>query len=384
MTMRTRIPSPTEAASHQAAQPAVSAGDIVIGAAMPPTKPQVIEVPRPEVKLYPPKIAKAILAITRKIDPVAKAGKNTFHKYTYAKWEDILDVLSPLIAENGLIIQQSEVSHGGFSGDLIEITYEFTIINEDGDVWPDRPSITSICKIRDQKGVLDDKASSKCFTQAQKYMMVGLFKIRTADISEADHDADRPRSRPVPSPSGWIEPHTVQATDNDTAQTWTERLIGFLAKAKSHEELMKWDELNGGFIDRVQQRDVSLYNRIVDALNRLNKPAEGGAGFAAKEDNTPPSPPASQKPAVPGPNDDGLDIPPALRRAPPLTDDERDWLAGLAGGFSGCEDMTSLAEEQERLMKPVIEKVSKAARDRAESILAENIERINAYDEDVK
>jgi len=61
---------------------------------------------------------------------------------------------------------------------------------------------------------------------------------------------------------------------------------------------------------------------------------------------------------------------------PTFTDDERDWLNGLGGAFSGCEDSESLVTEYERLMLPWREKVSDAAWDAAESLYAEHQERI--------
>ena len=382
MTTRTRI------STNTAPQPSVSAGELELAAPMPRNAPQPITVHQPEVKLYPPKIAKAILAITRDIDPVVKYGRNKFHQYDYAKWEDILDVLSPLIAQHGLIIQQSEYAHGGFAGDLIEISYEFTIINEDGDVWPDQPKITAICKVRDQKGVLDDKAASKCFTQAQKYMMVGLFKIRTADVSEADHDAgpqQETRKRPAPSPGGKIAPHTVESVSGDSAKTWTERLLLLLAKAQSQDELNEWDRLNGGTIDRVKERDTALYNRIVDALTFKEPVSKDEARQEARQEAT-----QQQTRTAPSPsnsNADGLDIPPELDRRkqrngngtvqkPELTPDERDWLLGLGGAFSGEESLDGLQDQQERLMTPYKDKVSEFAWNKATDLLTEHVERL--------
>lgn len=372
MTVRTRIPSPNDIR-----QP-VTAGELELATPMPRSAPQPVVVPQPEIKVYPPKIAKAILAITREIDPVAKAGTNTFHKYKYAKWEDILDALSPLIAQHGLIIQQSEYAHGGFAGDLIEISYEFTIINEDGDVWPDRPQITAICKVRDQKGVLDDKAASKCFTQAQKYMMVGLFKIRTADIVDHDATPQETRKRPAPSPGGAIAPHTVEAVQGDSAKSWADRLLLLLAKAKSQDELNEWDRLNGDNIDRVKERDTGLYNRIVDALTFKEPVSKDEARQEATQQQarTAPSPSKS--------NADGLDIPPYLDRRngngdlpkPELTPDERDWLLGLGGAFSGEESLDGLQDQQERLMTPYKDKVSEFAWNQATDLLTEHAERL--------
>lgn len=61
-----------------------------------------------------------------------------------------------------------------------------------------------------------------------------------------------------------------------------------------------------------------------------------------------------------------------------ITADERDWLEGLNGAFSGCEDDDSLLAEQERLMTPHKNKVSPAAWNEADTILSANVQRLRA------
>lgn len=337
----------------------------VTGDRLPITQPNmpahqtVTERERPAPKLYPPKIAKAILAVTRAAGPVAKAGKNTFHKYAYAKWEDILDEIATLIADNGLIIQQSEIGHGGVNSRMIEITYEFTIINEDGDVWPDRPTMTQICKIEDGKGTLDDKASSKCFTTAQKYMHMSLFKIRTADMAEADHDGDQQtKKRAVPSADGSIKPHTVpilkdRATgEGETPVVWSQRFIAFINKAKSVEEIEAWEKANDKTLDLIEGLDAknntTVMATIVDAMTvKIN---EFKGETTTKATATPAKTETEFNP--------------------------EEWLTELQNAFSGCEDLSSLADQQERRMVPFKEKVTPVIWQQAGSIAAEHAKRI--------
>jgi hypothetical protein len=61
---------------------------------------------------------------------------------------------------------------------------------------------------------------------------------------------------------------------------------------------------------------------------------------------------------------------------PKLSDDERDWIEGLKGAFSACEDVDSVAYECDRLMSPMRGKVSEAAYKHASDIMDEELERI--------
>ena len=357
-------------AAHPPAEPAKSAGELQIAQPMP--KQELRSVPvRPEnIKLYPPKIAKALLAITREVDPVTKAGYNSFHKYNYQKWEDILEALGPLIAKHGLIIIQSEIAHGGFERDLIEVSYEFTIVNEDGDVWPDKPTITSICKVRDAKGTIDDKAASKCHTQAHKYAMVQIFKIRVAEMADADSDGKPPARRPAPSPDGKIAPHYIQGVEGETAQTWTAKFIGFIKKATSKDELDQWENLNGKLLDLVQERDIPAYNTIVDAMNARE------ATFTP----APAHPPAASNGGFPGDKpvqqdqDAGIAIPLMLDRQ--LTDGDRDWLLSLGDAYNQCNTAEEIGSEQESIMLPSEGRVSDHAWLRAVEMTNNHLERV--------
>jgi hypothetical protein len=65
--------------------------------------------------LSPPPVAapaatlvSAIAAVMAEVHTVAKRGVNQFHKYNYAKMEDILQEVTPLLGRHGLVIFQSE------------------------------------------------------------------------------------------------------------------------------------------------------------------------------------------------------------------------------------------------------------------------------------
>lgn len=150
-------------------------------------------VPRtiPIQQSYAAKIAKSVIAITREIGRIQKEGFNNFQRYKYTKWEDINEKLSPLLVEHGLVIVQNEISRDvierSAEGCVLAIVYQFTLISEDGEAWPPI-EWTAIARLTDKKGTPDDKAASKCGTQAEKQFCIKQFKIRTDDYGEDAHE----------------------------------------------------------------------------------------------------------------------------------------------------------------------------------------------------
>lgn len=262
---------------------------------------------RPEPKVYPPKIAKAILAIMRDIGAVQKAGWNDFHKYNYQKWDDILDKVSVLQARHGLIIVPSEVSRSLVENDqqkndqLVGITYEFSIINEDGEVWPDRPRMTAFGRVRDSKNVCDDKAATKCHTQAEKYFLIHLFKIRTGDMPDSDADGsdvrkeapDRPKP-PRPQGASPRKPCAISTTGT-TFQKWSEEYSNAIKQAVTVEDVKQWRGLNSAPLSLIEEKAAGLHEQIAKVeAERLND-------LAARETPTPPAPAKSN--GAPSPAD---------------------------------------------------------------------------------
>jgi hypothetical protein len=156
--------------------------------------------PRPAAQkkpqAFPAHIAASILKITREMEMIQKKGYNDFQRYHYMRWEDINEELSPRLAEAGLIIVQSEQSRSlleeNDKGSVLAIVYHFTIVNEAGDTWPP-VEWTAIARLRDQKGVTDDKAAAKCHTQAEKMFCIKQFKIRAEDFERGDASPTLPK-----------------------------------------------------------------------------------------------------------------------------------------------------------------------------------------------
>lgn len=272
----------------------------------------------PRATEYPPKIAAALMAITREFGHIPKGadkedpngGWNDFHKYGYQKWEDVLNRESELFAEKGIILQQSETAKT-LLDKLISISYEFTIINEHGEVWPDRPVFSAIARLIDHKGMFDDKAANKCHTQAHKYFLLHFFKIKTREAVTVDADAGeqiegtaieqgQPKKLKPPKPTGAASaPPPVSykvSTDGKNIETWTTAFIAaidadpahvddyFTANPKALQSAYQYPE--------VKQKIAEAALRAKNPTTKTTKPK-------------PPKPGTPKTDAVPSPQENG-------------------------------------------------------------------------------
>jgi hypothetical protein len=173
--------------------------DPIAEPAAPPQLPQVLQQPAPvirapaEPKEYPARVQDAILAVSQGMGSIQKQGMNEFQKYHYTRWDDINEKLSPLLVEHGLVMTQNELDCrmlGGDKSSVLAVTYEF-VFSKKGEIWP-AIRWTAIQRLYDQKGIPDDKAAAKCYTQAEKQVCIKLFKIRSDDSIDPE-DERRPQ-----------------------------------------------------------------------------------------------------------------------------------------------------------------------------------------------
>lgn len=282
-------------------------------ALVPPPAEQFVQ---PEPRTYPPKIAKALVAIAKEFGPVAKDGFNTFHKYNYQKWDDVLDRVSTLLPKYGLIISQSEIARSLFENDqMMSITYAFTIVNDEGEVWPDRPVWSAVARARDQKGVSDDKSANKCHTQAHKYFLLHTFNIKTKEAVEDEADSETPDKQitaPKPPKPGSAEAAALEGPreiDANGAGPWADAFIHAIESANAAETDL-WVEKNGGKLGKLHNFP-NEHKRVADAIARRK--------MAPK----PPRPGAAAAPA------------PTANPMPNPVEDAAGWIVWLATKFNG-------------------------------------------------
>jgi hypothetical protein len=281
--------------------------------------------PRDPMAPYPPKIAKAIMAIRRTIHPVAKSGTVEFGKtkYNYPKADDVMDQVIPLTAEHGLIITQSEVKQVLFEAErMLAITYAYTVVNEDGDVWPERIERTGLAWVKSSRGEVDDKASNKCSTQSEKYFYIKFFGIRTSDAAQLDNDALVPgadkAATPKPPKPGSAEaaaldgPRMITGT-GPTAESWAEAFIKAIENA-TPDETKRWCEINNGVLAKLEAfPDVNA--KVAEAIKARA-----------------PKPP---KPPKPGAQVEQQKSAPVVQAMPDPTSDAAGWIIWLRAKMDG-------------------------------------------------
>lgn len=275
-------------------------------------------VPSPEpAKAYPPLIAQKLMAITREFGVIAKGknaddpngGWNDFHKYGYQKWDDVLERESTLLCEHGIIIQQSEIARS-LLDKLISISYEFTIIDQSGDVWPDRPVFTAIGRLQDNKGVFDDKAANKCHTQAHKYFLLHTFKIKTKETAADDADGEDQdkhidASAPKPPRPGSAEAKALDEPRQITGtgpkpEAWVDAFIGAIERSSSLDEVERWVKANEANLAKLERYPAD-YERATNALEAHRrelrpKPPRPGAAPVAEAPKSAPMPDSGAEP----------------------------------------------------------------------------------------
>jgi len=198
----------------------------------------------------------AIAAVMVDLHPVEKGGTNSFHNYKYARMQDILQMLTPLMGKHGLVVFQYERRHQMFDdGKVMAITYDFVVAHKSGQTWLSEVPQTGMSPCRTSKGTFDDKATAKCHTSARKYFLLSLFQIPTEDENDPDNEK-RPRGNtPVPSPDGHVAPHAIEPGKRETFESWSAKYLAFARKAKTVAELDRWDELNDDFLSQMDASD---------------------------------------------------------------------------------------------------------------------------------
>lgn len=161
----------------------------------------------------PKPIAEAVTKVMRTVDYVQKKGENKFHGYKFAAVGDILAKLQPAMADAGLSVVQTEVSHAlACDGAVMEATYEFILAHSSGETWEDRPRHTGMAAAKNTKGGYDDKVLNKCHTAARKYFLLSLFQIPTGEEADADAQEDVPQRAASPAAQQRAQPTHDPAT----------------------------------------------------------------------------------------------------------------------------------------------------------------------------
>jgi hypothetical protein len=264
-------------------------------------------------------LTKAVASVMANVGTINKGGFNSFHKYHYARMEDLLVVLTPLIGRAGLTIFQNEIEIKQVEN-RVAVTYEFIIAHESGEQAPPQ-RFTGMCIARNSKGDWDDKCLNKCHTQARKYFLLSMFQVPAGDFDEADQHEDtnqRQEKAPVPGPTPKEVvpersaqdqaaqqaartsqkatedgiPHKIILGQGAGADQWAAAFIKAIGKCTSQDEIKRWDAANDQALQSMSQHYPEVYEAIEAAVIRRTsdleapapKPGLGGNGSSGMPD----------------------------------------------------------------------------------------------------
>lgn len=313
-TTATRVPSPTEQIAPEAPAPNLPE-TIAVMAARAPEPMRDLATGDP-ISLHGHTATKefgevvgAIAAVMSEIQPVGKGGENTFHNYKYARMQDILQGLTPLMGKHGIVVFQYEAARNMFDdGKVMAITYHFIVAHKSGQTWINPVPQTGMSPCRTSKNTFDDKAFAKCHTSARKYFLLSLFQIPTED-EQGDTDAERALrdqpAAPVPGPDGRKPPHRIPTVRGETPRTWADKYLAEIRVAPV-AELLAWDNANDDLLAMLADKASPISAEVSAEFERLR---------TAGADKAPP--PAKPDPISSGPAQ--ADIASAQEREAPFT-----------------------------------------------------------------
>lgn len=132
------------------------------------------------------KIYSALAEIMKQIKAVGKNATNQEQHYSFRSFNDVVDMLHPLLADNNVFILPEVIEHEattfntqkGKIGTHMMIKVKYTIIHADG---------SSVCAYTCGEATdYSDKAMNKCMTAALKYMLNQVFMIPFTDSIDQD------------------------------------------------------------------------------------------------------------------------------------------------------------------------------------------------------
>ena len=143
----------------------------------------------------PAEIIKAKIAVMKGAHGVGKTGRNTFHNYDYASDFDVLSLIQPLMAENGLTVEMQTVHvEGPDENGNMRVLYDMVWQHESGVCAPPVPWY-GVAQDRDKQGRMGDKWFNKAATAAEKYFLLKQFHIpagKDVDPDKSSQEANPP------------------------------------------------------------------------------------------------------------------------------------------------------------------------------------------------
>lgn len=139
---------------------------------------------------FPPKIAKAVIAVKKALGTLAKERENTFDKYEYASIDDFIEHVRGAMIDAGLFVIPNEAREAetrevtkkdGKPMVIWSARFAFTLVHEDGEAYG------PIFKTVDVQ-FNGAQAAGSSQSYAEKQLFRGLFLIKTGDKDDPDKE----------------------------------------------------------------------------------------------------------------------------------------------------------------------------------------------------
>jgi hypothetical protein len=189
----------------------------------------------------PAVMTEALHNVWGEIHSVGKDGTNKFHKYKYASEANVISSLRPVLHKHGLMLIQSSVRvwTDEYKRDWEEC--EYTLVHKDGFVWPEKIRAFGCGQDMSKDGKVGDKGLYKAITGRNKYGLMKLFQLETADDPENDAGVQTSSKHQYNGPAGAMKAMQEKSAHKDVMALLTatipnssddrrDALLGYAAK----------------------------------------------------------------------------------------------------------------------------------------------------------
>lgn len=131
------------------------------------------------------KLAMALVKFNTEVETIAKDAKNPHFKNNYATLDNIVEVIRPLLAKQGVIVMQIP------GGDGENVIMKTMLLHESGEYMESEALIMRPAK-NDPQGV------GSCITYARRYSLCSMLSLSTGEDDDGNHASQPQRAAQPP------------------------------------------------------------------------------------------------------------------------------------------------------------------------------------------
>ena len=219
-------------------------------------------------------IYSAIPAIMAEIPSIYKDRKNDAQHYNFRGIDDVYNAVNPILAKHHVFMRadvldvkrEERPSKSGGIMAFVQVKVRYSFVAADGSFV----STDSLGEGMDS----GDKATAKAMSIAQKYSIIQMFCIPTADPKDIENDNPepaptlKPATKPKPAP-------TVKAHEDDGGPPWGEDadqradLDQLSAISKQVASLVKYGKTSEEIYARIRANIKAAYKSEIAEINEL-------------------------------------------------------------------------------------------------------------------